>query len=34
MIGRLGDAGVAAVAQALQQISEPGVAELVDNAGN
>jgi hypothetical protein len=34
MIGRLGDAGVAAVAQALQQISEPGVAELVNNAGN
>ncbi len=34
MIGRLGDEGVAAVAQALQQLSEPAMAEAVDNAGN
>jgi hypothetical protein len=34
MIGRLGDVGVEAVAQALQQLSQPGPAELLDNAGN
>ena len=34
MVGRLGDAGVAAIAQALQQVSEPSAAELADNAGN
>ena len=34
MVGRLGDAGIAAIAQALQQVSEPSTAELVDNAGN
>jgi hypothetical protein len=34
MIGRLGDAGVAAVAEALQRFAEPDVSELVDNAGN
>ena len=33
MIGRLGDAGVAAIAQALQQISEPSAAELVGQRG-
>ena len=34
MVGRLGDTGVAAIAQALRQISEPTSSELVDNAGN
>ncbi len=34
MIGRLGDAGVAAVAKALQQMSEPDPAEQVESAGN
>jgi hypothetical protein len=34
LIGRLGDAGIAAIAQALQQDAEPTIAELVDNAGN
>jgi hypothetical protein len=34
MIGRLGDAGIAAIAQALQQHTEPTFTELVDNAGN
>ncbi len=34
MIDRLGDEGVAAVAQALQQSREPGGAELVESAGN
>jgi hypothetical protein len=34
MIGRLGDAGTAAIAQALQQDAAPGVDELVQNAGN
>lgn len=34
MVGRLGDAGIAVVAQVLQQFSEPCAAELVGNAGN
>jgi hypothetical protein len=34
MIGRLGDAGIAAVAHALQQDTEPTVAEQIDKAGN
>jgi hypothetical protein len=34
MIARLGDAGVAAVAQALQQSSEPSEPDLVESAGN
>lgn len=34
MIGRLGDAGIAAVAATLQQFAEAAVEELVDNAGN
>lgn len=34
MVGRLGDTGVAAIAHALRQISEPNVTDLVDNAGN
>ncbi|HME19850.1 MAG TPA: hypothetical protein VKI44_00535 [Acetobacteraceae bacterium] len=34
MVGRLGDAGIAAVAQSLQQSAEPTLAEVVDNAGN
>ena len=34
VVGRLGDAGVAAVTQALQQMSEPGAAELLESAGN
>lgn len=34
MIGRLGDAGVAAIARALQPPSNATAAELVDNAGN
>jgi hypothetical protein len=34
IIGRLGDVGVAAIAQALQQFTEPNSAELVSNAGN
>jgi hypothetical protein len=34
MIGRLGDAGIAAIAQALQSHTEPTFTELVDNAGN
>ena len=34
MVGRLGDAGIAAVAQALQQAPEPSAAELANNAGN
>jgi hypothetical protein len=34
MIGRLGDAGVAVIARALQQVPEPPAAELVANAGN
>lgn len=34
MIGRLGDAGIAAVAHTLQQDTEPTVAEQIDKAGN
>jgi hypothetical protein len=34
MIGRLGDAGTAAIAQALQQDPAPATDELLDNAGN
>ena len=34
MIGRLGDAGIAAIAQALQQPNEPSSADMVDSAGN
>jgi hypothetical protein len=34
MIARLGDAGVAAIAQALQQDLEPTAGELLENAGN
>jgi hypothetical protein len=34
MVGRLGDAGIVAVAQALQQSAEPTLPEVVDNAGN
>jgi hypothetical protein len=34
MIGRLGDAGTAAIALALQQNAAPTVKEQVDNAGN
>jgi hypothetical protein len=34
MIGRLGDAGIAAVAEALHQDAEPTIAEQVDKAGN
>jgi hypothetical protein len=34
MVGRLGDAGIAAVAQILQQTSEPSAAGLLENAGN
>jgi len=34
MVGRLGDAGIVAVAQALQQFAEPTLPEVVDNAGN
>src|SRR5258707_636276 len=34
MIARLGDAGIAAVAQMLQQPAEPSPSELVDSAGN
>jgi hypothetical protein len=34
MIGRLGDAGTAAIAQALQQDASPAVDDVVDSAGN
>ena len=34
MVARLGDPGISAVAQALQQSAELTTAELVDNAGN
>jgi hypothetical protein len=34
MVGRLGDAGIVAVAHALQQSEEPTLSEVVDNAGN
>ena len=34
MVGRLGDAGVAAVADALQNAAQPATAELVASAGN
>ena len=34
MIGRLGDAGVAAIARALQQDCEPTAEELLESAGN
>jgi hypothetical protein len=34
MIGRLGDAGVAAIVQALQETPEPTGVELMDSAGN
>ena len=34
MIGRLGDAGVAAIARALQQDCEPTAGELLESAGN
>lgn len=34
MVGRLGDAGIEAVAQLLQQAAEPTAAQLVDRAGN
>ena len=34
MVGRLGDAGIAAVAQALQPSLETSVQEMADSAGN
>jgi hypothetical protein len=34
MVARLGDAGIAAVAVALQQHDEPMTPDLMDNAGN
>jgi hypothetical protein len=34
MVARLGDSGISAVAQALQQSEELTTAELLDNAGN
>jgi hypothetical protein len=34
MVARLGDSGISAVAEALQQAEEPTAAELLDNAGN
>jgi hypothetical protein len=34
MIGRLGDVGTAAIAQALQKDAAQSIEELVDNAGN
>jgi len=34
MVGRLGDSGIAAVAQALQQLGEPARDEMLANAGN
>jgi len=34
MVARLGDSGISAVAQALQQTAELTTAELLDNAGN
>jgi len=34
MVGRLGDAGIAAVAEALQNTAQPTTVELVANAGN
>jgi hypothetical protein len=34
MVGRLGDVGVAAVAEVLQNAAQPIAAELVANAGN
>jgi hypothetical protein len=34
MIGRLGDTGVAAIAQVLEQSAETSTAEMVDTAGN
>ena len=34
MIGRLGDAGIAAIAQVLQQEMEPAIGEQLDHAGN
>ncbi len=34
MVSRLGDAGIVAIAAALQKTAEPTTAELVDNAGN
>jgi hypothetical protein len=34
MINRLGDAGIAAIAQTLQRAGEPSKADLVDSAGN
>lgn len=34
MVARLGDSGISAVAQALQQSADLTTAELLDNAGN
>lgn len=34
MVGRLGDAGITAVAQALQGLAEPTRDEMLANAGN
>ena len=34
MINRLGDAGIAAIAQALHRANEPTKSDLVDSAGN
>jgi len=34
MVARLGDSGISAVAQALQQSTELTTAEVLDNAGN
>jgi hypothetical protein len=34
MIGRLGDTGVAVIAQVLEQSPETSIAEMVDTAGN
>lgn len=34
MVGRLGDAGIAAIAQALQETMQLGADDVVDNAGN
>jgi hypothetical protein len=34
IVARLGDSGISAVAQALQQFAEPSTAEILDSAGN
>jgi hypothetical protein len=34
MVGRLGDAGIAAIAQALEQSAQTSTVEIVDKAGN